>query len=917
MQKKYKKLMTAAATATLVATLIVPVVSAASFSDTAGNTHEAPIDALVDLGIISGYPDGTFKPNRTLTRSDVVKLLGKYLVTQGYSVPSDYKMNMRFNDLTPRSQDELLKYAALVKDANVFNGSSGNLLPNDNITRENMAVVLVRAYSEINDFDFVSYVGGLSFPQDVQDLNRAKAEARSAIRVLDYYGVTGVRQFNPKSFTTRGQFSSFLFKMMQVEIPKKDVVVPLTLKSAEVTGTRTLRVILSDDSVHTVTLQVALEENSTTSVTFTINGNTYTTTVTYAVAELKVSSVTAVTGTQFAIKFNQPVRLPASLNAREIANYVTLTGVDNPGIVTLGGANLSTDGRTLMVQTTGGAALAGRYVVKVKDVRNAANTTLTPYDQVVSFSADKTAPVILGATNTDAKTVEIRFSEAMQAYANGNIQFRLANNTPVTGITGSLAAFSTVLQLDLTNARVNGQALTANVPVYATFTGARDIAGNIISPNPAIISFSIGGMDGVKPTVQDISQTGPKTFKLTFSERVVTPNKSDFVVRQGRVQNAVASITPVQGDNRSYFVEVVNNLAGLYNIETARNAFIQDISGETNTIALTYTFTLDTVAPIVTSYQLVKPNNDVYLELVFDKEVYLMRNSTVKASGYFIENRSPTPFTGNQATLSYVNSNSSNIVRVKLADLLNNFDRTDALYDVTLTFANVLSVNNINANEKSVTFTRQADANFNRNVLEAPIVRTSVNDSNLTNNEVKLLFNHPVDETSGNNKVNYTIEGAVVANASVNRADKREVTLTLAQGETSSPGVRNLEISNVRAENSLAIQPNIVVAIDLKENIKPTVTAAASAGEKEVLLTFSEAIVPSTISNTSFIVEVNRLQVDVSNATMQSNNTQVLLEIPVNKDYRNRIRIKAGSTVNAVKDISGNVLDFTEISYVE
>ena len=122
MQKKYQKLMTTAATATLVATVIVPAVSAASFSDTIGNTHETAINALSSQGIINGYPDGTFKPNRTLTRSDVVKLLGKYLVTQGYSVPADYKTNMRFNDLTPRSQDELLKYAALVKDANVFNG---------------------------------------------------------------------------------------------------------------------------------------------------------------------------------------------------------------------------------------------------------------------------------------------------------------------------------------------------------------------------------------------------------------------------------------------------------------------------------------------------------------------------------------------------------------------------------------------------------------------------------------------------------------------------------------------------------------------------------------------------------------------------------------------------------------------------
>lgn len=99
MQKKNRKFLTSTAAAALVASAIVPVASAASFSDTAGNTHELAIDSLVSQGIISGYPDGTFKPNRTLTRSDVVKLLGKYLVSQGYKVPSDYKTNMRFSDL--------------------------------------------------------------------------------------------------------------------------------------------------------------------------------------------------------------------------------------------------------------------------------------------------------------------------------------------------------------------------------------------------------------------------------------------------------------------------------------------------------------------------------------------------------------------------------------------------------------------------------------------------------------------------------------------------------------------------------------------------------------------------------------------------------------------------------------------------
>lgn len=217
--KKYKKFVATAATATLVASAIVPVASAASLSDIAGNTHEEAITSLVDAGVINGYPDGTFQPNKTLTRSDVVKLLGKYLVSKGLEVPADYKTNVRFNDLTSASNDELLKYAAVVYDAGVFNGSNGNLLAGDNITRENMAVVLVRAFDTLNNIDLVSHVQGQEYKKDVKDLYTAKSEARSAIEVLDFFDITNpaVANFNPKGSTTRGQFATFLYKTINTD----------------------------------------------------------------------------------------------------------------------------------------------------------------------------------------------------------------------------------------------------------------------------------------------------------------------------------------------------------------------------------------------------------------------------------------------------------------------------------------------------------------------------------------------------------------------------------------------------------------------------------------------------------------------------------------------------------------------------
>jgi len=217
---KYSKFLVGAASAALVASAVAPVASAADFKDTKGNTHEEAINALSDAGVISGYPDGTFLPNKTLSRSDVVKLMGKWLVAEGAVVPTDYKTNPRFADLKSTSNDELLKFAAVVKDNGVFVGTpDGKLDPTGNITRENMAVVLVRAFDRVHEIDLTTYVAGQDFKKDVTDLGTAKAEARPAIEVLDFFDITNpaAPAFNPKSTTTRGQFATFLYKTTKTD----------------------------------------------------------------------------------------------------------------------------------------------------------------------------------------------------------------------------------------------------------------------------------------------------------------------------------------------------------------------------------------------------------------------------------------------------------------------------------------------------------------------------------------------------------------------------------------------------------------------------------------------------------------------------------------------------------------------------
>ncbi|PIC90878.1 hypothetical protein CSV71_02130 [Sporosarcina sp. P21c] len=263
---KYRKFVVGAASAALVASAVAPVAMAATFTDVKdNNSHKEAIDALSNAGVISGYEDGTFKPNKTLTRSDVVKLMGKWLVSEGYKVPTDYKTKPRFSDLKTTSNDELLKMSALVYDNGVFVGKpDGSLDPTGDITRENMAIVLVRAFDRVHDVDLTSYVKDQDFKKDVTDLGKAKAEARPAIDVLDFFDITNpaAPEFNPKSTTTRGQFASFLYKTTKVDFDEIGGVVAPGVASVT--------------AVNSTTVEVKMKEKveNINSLKFTIDGLT-------------------------------------------------------------------------------------------------------------------------------------------------------------------------------------------------------------------------------------------------------------------------------------------------------------------------------------------------------------------------------------------------------------------------------------------------------------------------------------------------------------------------------------------------------------------------------------------------------------------------------------------------------------------
>lgn len=220
---KFNKFLTGAVTATMVATAVVPVAAAAetpSFSDVpTTDTHYKNITQAVERGLFSGHADGTFKPYNEITRGQVAKVLARYIVKQdgsesleAYAVKHDLINKVSpFTDVpVTHSDSELVLASGIVKYTGVFTGSGNNLMPSKNITREQMAKVIVNAFG-LEDLE-----GDLSI---ITDNDKAQVEFVPYINILSENGVTDREEFNPKGTVKRGQVASFLNRAYDVVNP--------------------------------------------------------------------------------------------------------------------------------------------------------------------------------------------------------------------------------------------------------------------------------------------------------------------------------------------------------------------------------------------------------------------------------------------------------------------------------------------------------------------------------------------------------------------------------------------------------------------------------------------------------------------------------------------------------------------------
>lgn len=558
--------------------------------------------------------------------------------------------------------------------------------------------------------------------------------------------------------------------------------------------------------------------------------------VNFSVEAPMVKAINQLNGTQVEVKFNKAVNKDTLLNANGTFKDGTfaMRAIETTGQTqgTYTGA-LSADGMTLTV--TGTQQLDKRYDVLIDKVKTVKGDAVEKYAKIVTLSKDVTAPSILGTERITSTQVKVKFSEPMNNP--GSVSFKLADGTAVTGIVGQGALVDGDQAIIL---NLGASSVPTGKEIIATFIGASDKAGNLLTPNPATVSIQKGDKDGVAPTVSSVTQTGAKTFEILFSE--VLAGKPTVSI--AGVAVAANDVAIDSNDARKVIVTAPSVLNG-EKIVTVAGAV--DGSGEvqvsTNRVVK---FVADSAAPVIVSSAVVVDASDKkeYLEFTFDKDVKITSASKVSASGSYVKDFvTTTGVTVADKALAYKDASvSKKVVRVALADLLAGNDVENARYSFNLAFTSVASEYDVAITSGSTTFTRSKDgAAVNKEVIKLAETNAIVQDP-ANPSKVTITFDKNVDAASATMTSNYIVGGAVVESATVKAGALNQVILTLKADSNTFSGLRNVTVQNVKAAGSTVSMESVTRALDFKENIAPKVTAKLD-NLKTIKLTFSEKVV--------------------------------------------------------------------------
>ncbi len=173
------------------------------FSDMTSHWAKADVMSMYNAGIVSGVTANTFEPDRSITRAEFATLIAKGL-----------KLTLETtNDFTDvKADDWFAPYVGAAAKAGIIVGSDGKFRPNDTITREEMAVIIVKAYTYLGGKGANGAIDNFSDKAQISDWAKAYVDSAASAGLISGMG-DGT--FGPKANATRAQAASLVYRVIK------------------------------------------------------------------------------------------------------------------------------------------------------------------------------------------------------------------------------------------------------------------------------------------------------------------------------------------------------------------------------------------------------------------------------------------------------------------------------------------------------------------------------------------------------------------------------------------------------------------------------------------------------------------------------------------------------------------------------
>lgn len=179
-----------------------PISPTVDLSDIADHWAKASIEKSVELGFVSGYEDGTFRPNGTITRGEISAMLARALKLE----PVNTGFIFADQSQTPVWAQPYIQ--ALAKAGYISGYEDGTFCANKDITRSELVVMIVRVRGlEVRPNATLTF----------KDADQVPGWAKPYVATAEEAGLikgNGLGIFNPNAAATRAEAVTLILAML-------------------------------------------------------------------------------------------------------------------------------------------------------------------------------------------------------------------------------------------------------------------------------------------------------------------------------------------------------------------------------------------------------------------------------------------------------------------------------------------------------------------------------------------------------------------------------------------------------------------------------------------------------------------------------------------------------------------------------